>query len=111
MDLRGTTLVEVMVAAVLLACGLAAGVATARAATWLAESGGRRAEAALIAAAVLDSVSLGCVDGRRSGPNGLEASWAWSGPGPWRSVDLVVAWPVPGRWDTLRLGGVSWCPP
>jgi type II secretory pathway pseudopilin PulG len=110
MGTRGATLVEVMVAAVLLAVGLGAAAASARAAGELAAGGSRRSAAADAAASALDSVSLSCADGQREAPSGIRVAWRLGAGGPWRSVDVVVTWPAGGGRDTLRVSGVAWCP-
>lgn len=98
-----------MVAAVLLAIGLGAAMASSRAAVRLAEAGGRRALAAAVAAAALDTAALTCADGRRGGPSGLEAYWTLSGSAPWTAIEVVVHVPSGAGADTVRVGGAAGC--
>ena len=109
-EASGFTLVEVLVALVVLSVGVLALGASAGAAARLIGQGHRSTQAAQLALARIEALRaaapgcLGLVNGTASHPGHLTEWWTVSGSGRGRSVMVAVRYPTGRHWheDTLH---------
>lgn len=107
---RGFSLVEVVVAAVLVAVGIVAELTTARSAVGMAELGESAAAAAAAAASRLDELAAaGCAASGGSAVAGsMRVEWSVAGVAPLVAT-VVVSVPVEGRIRTARFEAMLAC--
>jgi type II secretory pathway pseudopilin PulG len=117
----GFTLLEVMVASLLLMAGIGALLGTAGLTIRLVVRG--RQSTRVVAAATAQIETLrglaaaaplycgGLGDGADSSSDGTTWSWRIDPAGAVRMVSVIVAVPVPGGRATDTLSAVLWCPP
>ena len=117
---QGFTLLEVLIASILLTTGIGALLGTAALTTRMVHRGrqstralnaaGSRLEALRDRAAAAPAYCGGLVDGVDTSANGVVQSWRITASGALRQVWIEVSVPVPGGRATDTLLASLWCP-
>lgn len=113
MKRHGFSLVECVVAAVLLSAGLLAIAASGRAMQQMDLLGGRTALAAEMAASRIASLRADPCAGPSSGSAAglFDERWSVGGSGPLRTMSLDIGFVAGNRAHTVRYQAAWWCPP